>query len=63
MCRHNVQLSVQWCTIEGMLHTTSQAQGQAWKVDNEIGLPKHHVGVPPEQGAFEFVPNKYNRKQ
>ena len=59
----SVNDSVQGCIIQGKAYTTDQSQAVAWQAANEITEPKHHIGVPPEDGPFEFVPNKFTRKQ
>ncbi|KAK9904188.1 hypothetical protein WJX75_006312 [Coccomyxa subellipsoidea] len=63
-CTFKDCMGAMWgCIIQGKAYTTDQSQALAWRAANEITEPGHHIGAPPEEGPFEFVPNKYSRKQ
>ena len=53
----------QGCRIEGKPYASDSAQLAGWRAQNDVTEPEKHIGVPPEDGAFEFVPNRYTRKQ
>ncbi|CAL8470738.1 g10280 [Coccomyxa elongata] len=55
--------SLQGCTIHGKSYSTQINQLGAWRAANQTVEPGHHIGAPPEESAFEFVPNKYTRRQ
>ncbi len=58
-CRVNMQR----CEINGKIRTAIKEDFATWQAHNRMKEPAHHIGVPPEEGAFEFVPNQYTRKQ
>ena len=56
-------MAMQVCKIDGKSYMAGLPQKVGLESLNNVNIPKRHVGVPPEDGAFEFVPNPYTRKQ
>jgi len=66
--RHAVSLrrcgnGMQVCKINGKSYMAGLPQKVGLESKNSVTVPERHVGVPAEEGAFEFVPNPYTRKQ
>jgi hypothetical protein len=53
----------QGCAIDGKPYATDKAQLEEWQEQNRVAVPNKHIGAPPEDGAFEFVPDQFRRKQ
>lgn len=53
----------QGCAIDGKPYATNSAQLEGWQEQNKVAEPSRHIGVPPEDGAFEFMPDQFRRKQ
>ena len=54
---------MQVCKIDGKPYMAGMPRKLGLEAQNSVTLPEKHVGAPPEEGAFEFVPNPYTRKQ
>ena len=51
------------CRIEGKSYMAGLPQKAGLESLNNVAVPLRHIGVPAEDGAFDFVPNPYTRKQ
>ena len=55
--------AAQMCRIEGKSYMAGLPQKAGLESLNNVAVPLRHIGVPAEDGAFDFVPNPYTRKQ
>lgn len=55
--------TAQMCRIEGKSYMAGLPQKAGLESLNNVAVPSRHIGVPAEDGAFDFVPNQYTRKQ
>lgn len=55
--------AAQVCKIDGKPYMGGLPQKVGLESLNSVTVPQKHIGVPAEEGAFEFVPNPYTRKQ
>jgi hypothetical protein len=56
---------VQKCAVEGKPYAdTRSAREGIWHPSNSLTQPSgRHIGTPVETGPFEFVPDRFTRKQ
>ena len=54
---------MQMCRVEGKSYMAGLPQKAGLESTNNVAVPQRHIGVPAEDGAFDFVPNPYTRKQ
>ncbi|CAK0782952.1 hypothetical protein CVIRNUC_006147 [Coccomyxa viridis] len=54
---------IQMCRVEGKSYMAGLPQKEGLESLNNVAVPQRHIGVPAEDGAFDFVPNPYTRKQ
>jgi len=60
-----VRVLAQKCTVEGKPYAdTRSAREGIWHPSNSLTQPSgRHIGTPVETGPFEFVPDRFTRKQ
>jgi len=56
---------VQKCAVEGKPYAdTRSAREGIWHPSNSLTQPSgRHIGTPVETGPFDFVPDRFTRKQ